>query len=124
MKTLEPYLSPDDVCEILVDGSTAIIRTIAGTILSWTAGAERMYGWEKDEAIGHAWEALSKPVLPQLLSHINEQLLRNGHWSGQIVRQTKHGRTIIVQSSWKLLSGKNGERNYVVEENIDVTELA
>ena len=83
-------LSPDAI----------IVRKLNGTITFWNKGAEKLYGWTKDEAIGQDLNALLKTEFPQSLEEIQNTLKMDGKWSGEIVHICKDGRKLVVQSYW------------------------
>ena len=62
---------------IVESSEDAIIgTTLEGVILSWNQGAERLYGYQPNEAIGHSIQMLVPPELPDeipaLLKHLNQ----------------------------------------------------
>ena len=105
-------LSPDAV----------IVRSQDGTILSWSLGAENLYGWTKEEALGRVTHALFQTRFPEPLEEIVEQFGKTGRWSGELVHRTKDGREVIVQSRWLAEFSVLGERTGMLESNIDITE--
>lgn len=123
MKSIEAHLSKEDVCQVLIDGSHAIVRTFDGTVAAWTEGAAAIYGWNADEAVGRCLHDLLETVFPTPLETINAQLSQKGLWIGELTHKTKHKETIVVQSSWKMIAGKD-DRQYVIEINNDITTLA
>ncbi|HMK47028.1 MAG TPA: PAS domain S-box protein, partial [Methanocella sp.] len=106
-------LSPDAI----------MVRRLDGTITLWSRGAESLYGWKKDEAMGKQTHALFQTRFPEPLSKINEQLARTGRWSGELVHTTKDGRQVTVQSWWLARGAKPGQVDEILESNIDITEL-
>jgi PAS domain S-box-containing protein len=70
LKAVEQLLSRDEICDLLVDGSHAIVRDVEGTILAWTAGAQRIYGWTREEAEGRTSHILLKTIFPAPLDVI------------------------------------------------------
>src|ERR1700733_11066418 len=59
---------------------TILIRDREDRITYWNQGAQRLYGWSKEEAIGHVTHSLFKTQHPKSLEDINAQLLATGHW--------------------------------------------
>lgn len=78
-----------------------IVRDRAqGTILFWNSGAEELYGWPKEVAIGTTTHALLRTQFPQPLETILGVLAREGSWSGELRHTTRTGQQIVVQSHW------------------------
>ena len=83
-------LSPDAI----------IVRKLDGTITFWSKGAEKLYGWTKEEAIGQDIHTLLKTEFPQPLDEILNKLKLDGKWSGEIVHICKDGSKLAEQSFW------------------------
>ena len=66
----------------------------------WNHGAEELYGWTKEEAIGKVSHELLQTQFPEPLEQINDQLLRYGRWQGKLVHATRDGRRVEVVSEW------------------------
>ena len=60
-----------------------------GTITSWNRGAEALYGWSKEQAIGKPAHALFRQNSRKDWSTTYQQLRRTGSWSGELVHHTK-----------------------------------
>lgn len=103
-----------------LDLTHTIIRDLDGTILSWTQGAEFVYGWSREEALGRRTHDLLKTRFPEHLNTINERLLALGEWQGELLHQTKKGRSVPVASHWVLHSGAE-EFLHVIEVNNDMS---
>ena len=69
--------SPELLAAIVDSTDDAIIgKTLDGTIISWNAGAERLYGYTADEVIGRPISILVPPDRPDELPAIFERLQR------------------------------------------------
>ena len=88
-----------------------------GPIEFWNAGAERLYGFAEDEAIGRSSHALLQTKFPMEFIELRSQLLKEGYWSGELRHICEEGREVIVDSRMQLLGD-----NTVLEANRDVTE--
>ena len=97
-----------------------IVRNFKGTVEFWNKGAEELYGWKKEEALGkHIYELLHTE-LPKSLREIESDLVRTGRWEGELVHSTKSGERKNVNSRWALL--KEAESSGIVLEiNNDIT---
>lgn len=105
-------LSPDGI----------IVRQTDGTITFWNLGAETLYGWSREEAIGDKTHALLQTQFPQPLEEIVRHIRQYGRWSGEFKQRTKDGREIIVQSFWVARFDGQGNVTELLESNLDVTE--
>lgn len=75
----------------------AIISTdLDGTILSWNAGAEAVYGYRATEAIGYKLQQLLTPSDPEVVQRFLGDRLRNDDDPRQVIHQRKDGRAIEV----------------------------
>jgi PAS domain S-box-containing protein len=99
-----------------------IVRDLThSTILFWNKGAEVLYGWTKEEAIGLTMHALVRSRLPEPLDSILATLMRHGRWSGELEHTTRDGRAIIVESHWTLRLDADGQPDAFLEINTDIT---
>lgn len=105
-----------------LDLTHTVIRELDGTILLWTQGAEFLYGWSKEEALGRRTHDLLRTKFPAPLSTINDSLLNAGEWQGELLHTTKEGRTVSVASHW-MLRPRGDEHAHVIEVNNDVSAL-
>lgn len=88
-----------------------------GQIEFWNAGAERLYGFASDEAIGRSSHSLLQTKFPTEFAEMRSQLRNDGYWSGELRHVRKDGREVIVDSRQQLLADGT-----VLEVNRDVTE--
>ena len=93
-----------------------------GTVLFWSRGAEAMLGYSKAQAAGKIAHDLLRTEFPQPLAEIRAELLRVGHWEGDIVKTTQDGRRIVVAGRWALQWGKRDQAPRVLVVNSDITE--
>lgn len=93
------------------------VKNAAGRISYWNQGAERLYGWTMNEAIGHAPAELLKSEYPVPLSEIESQ----NDWEGEIRHTTRSGQRIVVASRWTTLRDSQGVAVGWLEINTDIT---
>jgi PAS domain S-box-containing protein len=91
---------------------------LGGTMEFWNAGAEQLYGFAADEAVGHSSHALLQTIFPLELTDLMSQLASRRQWSGELRHTCKDGREVIVDSRMQLL-----DDDTVLEVNRDVTEV-
>ncbi|MEP7339586.1 MAG: PAS domain S-box protein [Acidobacteriota bacterium] len=92
-----------------------------GGIRYWNRAATELYGWTQEEVLGQSSHELLKTIHPVPLARIEESLLRDGHWSGELIHQTRDGRQIVVDSRHVLVREEN-DQMLVLETNRDLTE--
>jgi PAS domain S-box-containing protein len=105
-------LSPDAI----------IVRKLDGTITFWSEGAEKLYGFTKDEAIGQDINKLLNSELPQSPDEIQNRLEKEGKWSGEIIHICKDGNKVVVQSYWLGKFSSDGKMYELLESNVDITQ--
>lgn len=91
-------------------------------IETWNLGAERLYGFRADEALGKMPGDLLKTELPCPRAEMEGQLERLGRWEGEIRHRTRSDKPVIVWSKLQSVHGGDG-RTLVLESNRDVTEI-
>ena len=98
-----------------------MVRQLDGTIMLWGGGLERLYGYSSTDAVGRKSHELLQTLFPVPLDVIEAELLRSGHWEGELSRTHRNGTAMTVSSQW-LLSEKEGAPPSIVELNLDITE--
>jgi PAS domain S-box-containing protein len=97
-----------------------LVRDSEDRITYWNRGAEEIYGYSQEEALGKVSHWLLRTERPKPLAEIFKELRREGRWSGELVHRRKDGRKIVVVSNWVVDEGK-GRRRSVLESNSDIT---
>ena len=99
-----------------------LVRDKADRIVYWNRGAQAMYGWGLDEALGKDPHHLFRTVFPKPLEEIMAIVRRDGRWTGELTHTTKDGSQIHVESRWVLDHGAKDSQNSILEVNTDITE--
>ena len=98
-----------------------LLRGLDGVVSFWNPGAERLYGWTAQEALGQPVQKLIYHELT-VFEEAQRQLLENGVWSGELIQFTKNSRAIIISGSWTLMRDEQGRPKSVMAINTDVSE--
>jgi two-component system, cell cycle sensor histidine kinase and response regulator CckA len=114
----------NDQAELLQLTRDAIIVREVGTnhVRFWNRGAERLYGWSSEEALGTDIQELLHPQLPSALEEIETTLRRDGFWEGEVRQERRDGQALVVSSRWALQVDSGGAPIGVLEVNTDITE--
>lgn len=111
-----------DQAELLELARDAIfVRDMDGSITYWNHGAERAYGWLKDEALGKQSHTLLNTQFPSPVQSIQQQLLQEKFWEGELVHTRRDGTRIMVASRWVLQTDETGNPRAILEINNDIT---
>ena len=94
-----------------------LVWQLNGPIEFWNTGAERLYGFAPEEAIGHSSHALLQTKFPVEFDELITQLQNERYWSGELRHICKDGREVIVESRLQLL-----DDGTVIEVNRDSTD--
>ncbi len=101
----------------------AIITADAGRVISsWNTGAERMYGYTAEEAVGRAIHELLQTRSSTTLEEMGAQLRQHGRWEGELTHTRKDGSAIIVESRHVRVLDPQGNPSGFMEINRDITE--
>jgi PAS domain S-box-containing protein len=87
-----------------------------GPIEFWNAGAERLYGFVQDEAVGRISHDLLQTEFPIDFSDFRSQLRDRRNWMGELHHICKDGSEVVVESRMQLFSD-----SLVLEANRDIT---
>ena len=97
------------------------VRDMEGRVLYWNKGAERLFGWSGREALGAKLAGLSEKN-PRDLEAVHQALLARNEWGGELRKQNKSGKSVIVSSRWTLLRDPEGKPKSILVIDTDVTE--
>jgi PAS domain S-box-containing protein len=101
---------------------TIFVRDLDGVIRYWNRGAEELYGWRREEALGQVTHQLLHTVFPVPFEAITEELFRTGRWEGELRHTRRDGTEVVVASRWSLQRDEQGQPAGILETNNDITE--
>ncbi len=108
--------------QLLDQASDAIVvQDMDRTIRYWSMGAERMFGFTREQAVGQAFDSLMGPgaALPP---QADADLRASGEWTGELECVDAHGRLICVERRCTLMRDADGEPASVLAVDTDMTE--
>jgi two-component system sensor kinase FixL len=101
---------------------TVFVRDINDVITFWNRGAEKLYGWTRDEAVGQVSHCLMQTNFPAPLEEITAELNNTGRWDGELIHTRRDGTQVVATSRWALQLDDQGKPIAVLETNNDITE--
>jgi len=99
-----------------------IVRDVQGRIRYWNRGAEELYGWSRQEALGKISHHLLHTEYVTPLKQLTEELHRTNRWIGELVHRTRDGRRVTVLVRKTLDRDRHGHPASVVENITDMTD--
>jgi PAS domain S-box-containing protein len=91
-------------------------------ITYWNRGAERLYGWSKEEAVGRVVYELLQTVFPEPREQIMATLHSTGYWEGELRQTARHGSVHFVMSHCTLQRDQTGRPVGTLVAISDITE--
>ncbi|MBI4850510.1 MAG: response regulator [Acidobacteria bacterium] len=120
-KQAEEYTKQQAMVIDIVPNSIQMLD-LDGTILFWSKGSEKIYGWKPSEVVGgNVQNLMFKENIPQFTA-ASKFTTEKGEWIGELNQITKRGRKIIVESHWLLVKSEYGSKDSVLVVNTDITE--
>ncbi len=114
-----------------ITADAILVRDLENKILFWNKGAERLYGWRAEEAIGEDVDRLLRgdriSELPELQKSLNDKpssdrAAARSEWLFELHQVTKQGKHVIVASRWTLVRDEGGQAKSILIVNTDITE--
>ena len=98
-----------------------IVRDLDHRIQFWNKGAERIFGWTREEAIGRFKQDLLYHD-PAIFHAANQRVFELGEWNGVVEQTRKDGARVKVQANWTLIRDVDGKPTSVFCIVSDVTD--
>jgi len=97
------------------------VRDLQGKMLFWNKGAERLYGWGREEVVNRNVDEMLY-IDPLKLEEAYRLTNSQGNWRGELHHFTKDGEKLIIESRWTLIRDHAGRPKSVLAINTDITE--
>jgi PAS domain S-box-containing protein len=99
-----------------------VVYDMNDIITFWNRGAEDVYGFTSEQAVGQSIHLLTGTRFPVPKQLIHDELLRSGRWSGEMQRMRSDGQPITISSRWALWRDSAGRPLAILATNNDITE--
>jgi hypothetical protein len=106
-----------------MSSSAIIMKKPNNEITYWSKGAEKLYGFTKEAAIGQKIDSLLKVNYSIPASEIFIQLQQGKHWIGEVTHYTKENKEVIVQADLLAILDPNDNIIEILESTTDITTL-
>jgi diguanylate cyclase (GGDEF)-like protein/PAS domain S-box-containing protein len=97
------------------------VSDVDGRITYWNRGAQRIFGWTADEAMGKTRAELLI-VSGQEFHGAHETVLQQGDWSGELRKRRKDGHSVTVECHMTLVRDDDGQAQAVLAIDTDITQ--
>ncbi len=106
----------------LLEMAPLLVRSPKDRILLWSRGAEEMYGYTSEEAVGQSAHILLDTKTEESMAKIQAKLVAQGHWEGEVTHRCKDGRILSVATQWVVHHDNQKKVRAILEVNTDITD--
>ncbi len=98
-----------------------VVHDLDRTIRYWNLGAQRLFGYTREQALGRTFDRLMGPGAT-LTGPAAAELLDTGEWTGELDCMGADGRMLIVERRCTVMRDAGGQPVSVLAVNTDITE--
>jgi len=98
-----------------------LVRDPLSRIRAFSQGAQALYGWSEQEALGRVSHSLLQAQFPRSRAAVEAALEREGHWEGELIHTSQDGRQVTVESRQLLVRDEDGKPMAILEMNRDIS---
>src|SRR5581483_3879628 len=98
------------------------VRDLNEVITFWNRGAERLYEWSSEEAIGKVSHELLRTEFPAALDDLKSALANADRLEVELVHTRRDGSKVVVASRWSVRRDGAGRPIGTLETNNDITK--
>jgi PAS domain S-box-containing protein len=99
-----------------------LVRNLEDRVLFWNHGAERLYGWKSEDAVGRDVRELFYRADAIQYEQAKKHLLEHDEWEGELRQITRDGKQIVSQSRWTLVRDDHGLPSSVLVIDTDISD--
>jgi diguanylate cyclase (GGDEF)-like protein/PAS domain S-box-containing protein len=101
--------------------ASVICTDMQGTVIGWNSGAEALYGWTGDEAVGRSTRDLIVPEDAAAAEKLAARLSADGRWDGELLVRHKDRSLFTVYVRNRLLLDEQGNPAAIVGVAVDIS---
>lgn len=99
-----------------------VIVDLIGRIAYWSRGAERVFGWPRQLAVGRTAPDIFRPELLPALQAASESTLAHGEWKGEIALNHRQGEILTLEMRRTLVRDGDGAPKAHLSISTDITQ--
>jgi PAS domain S-box-containing protein len=107
---------------MVLELAPVLVRDMNNRIVLWSSGAQRLYGFSKEEALGSISHELFRTRFPVSRAQFEKMLRKTGRWEGELVHRKRDGKQLVVTSQQIVYHDRSGRPTRILEANADITE--
>jgi PAS domain S-box-containing protein len=101
--------------------ASVMVTDLGGTVLSWNRGAESLYGWSREDAVGSNVRELIVPAETDPNRRLVARLRRDSRWDGEMVLRRRDGSTFPAYVRSRLILDAEGRPAAIVGVSVDIS---
>ncbi|WP_109477019.1 PAS domain-containing sensor histidine kinase [Paraburkholderia sp. C35] len=99
-----------------------VVYDMNDRITFWNQGAEQLYGWTAQQAMGQPLHALTQTrAMTMSVDEIRRETVQHGGWSGELQRVRKDGATVFISARCTLWRDDRGKPLAILATSNDIT---
>jgi PAS domain S-box-containing protein len=99
-----------------------IVMDLEARVLDWNPGAERLFGWTKEEMLGRSPATLYPPGAADLPAEMLKEMRGRGRWKGEVAFRHKDGREGFCEAVLVPHVDEFGRTIAAIQVNRDITD--
>jgi PAS domain S-box-containing protein len=102
--------------------ASVVVTDMGGIVISWNRGAETLYGWSGEEAVGRSARELIVPEDTSGAERLVADVSRDGRWDGELLVRRKNRSTFTAYVRNRLIRDEQGNPSAIVGVAVDISE--
>ncbi|WP_144113907.1 PAS domain S-box protein [Paraburkholderia sp. BCC1886] len=98
-----------------------VVHDMNDRITFWNRGAEVLYGWSAQQALGQSLQEMTQTSFPVPYEQVRAELLSSDRWRGELRRVRRDGSVVVISSRAALWRDAKGNPRAVLATNNDIT---
>ena len=101
--------------------ASVIVTDLLGNVISWNNGAQALYGWSREEAVGRNARELMVPENAEAAERLVIELRRHGRWDGEMAVRRRDGSMFTAYIRNRLIEDDEGRPSAIVGVAVDIS---